>query len=120
MGGYLLGDIYNIAKRVKEIDKDLRIVFDAQAGIYRVYRGDYQVMTVPAGQLDQRVLMALHEGDLHRYTRLEDFIEAMEARELEHESKQARDCGNNIEAATMDKYDKLAGISHFNAGGIGG
>lgn len=114
MCGYLIGDLYNIGQRVKELDPALRIVFDKQAERYRVYRNQYQVMTVPAGQLDQRVLMALREGDLHRYPRLEDFMDILEAREAEREKRQAMAHSNEIQAITADKYDRLAGVSHFN------
>ena len=75
-------------------------------------------MTVPAGKLDQRVLMALHEGDLHRYRRLEDYIEELEAREAEEERRKERELSNHVESVYLDNFDQLEGIKHFSTGGI--
>ena len=118
MSGYLFGDLYNIGCRVKEIDSTLRITFDNSAKLYRIHRGKHQVMTVQPGQLDNRVIMALHEGDLHRYSRLEDYIEIMEAREAEVDRKKSRALSNHVESVYMDNFDQLEGIKHFCPGGI--
>ncbi len=117
MAGYLFGDLYNIGGRVKELDPALQINFDSRAFLYRVMRGKHQVMTVPAGKLDHRVIMALHEGDLHRYRRLEDYIEFLEAREMEAERRKERELSNHIESVYLDNFDQLEGIKHFSVGG---
>ena len=114
----LFGDIYNIGGRIKEIDPALRITFDERALQYKVTRGNHQVMTVPAGKLDQRVITALHEGDLHRFRRLEDYIELLEAREMEAEFRKERDLSNRVESVYLDNFDQLEGIKHFSPGGI--
>ena len=114
----MFGDVFNIGCRVKEIDPALQITWDEQACLYRVCRGNHQVMTVPAGKLDQRVLMALHEGDLHRYRRLEDYIEELEAREAEEERRKERELSNHVESVYLDNFDQLEGIKHFSTGGI--
>ena len=113
----MFGDIYNIGGRVKEIDPALQISWDERERLYRVCRGKHQVMTVPTGKLDNRVLMALREGDLHRFRRLEDYIEILEAREAEAERRKEQEMSDHIEAATLDKYNKIQGISQFGFSG---
>lgn len=116
---YLFGDLHDIGSRVKEIDPALRITYDARKLTYKVTRGNHQVMTVPAGKLDNRVLMALREGNLHRYRRLEDYIDELEAREAEQQRRKEKELSDHVEAATLDKFDKLSGVTHHRVGGIG-
>lgn len=113
----MFGDIHNIGGRVKELDPALQISWDERERLYRVCRGKHQVMTVPAGKLDNRVLMALREGDLHRFRRLEDFIEILEAREAEEERRKERELSNHVESVYLDNFDQLEGIKHFSVGG---
>ena len=114
----LFGDIYFLERRVKEIDPLLEISYDRHKKEYAITRGKHRVMTVPLGQLDARVLHTLRKNDLHR-RRLQDYIWELEQSELEHERRRARELSNQIEAASLDKFDRVAGISHFNVGGIG-
>ena len=114
----LFNDLYFIQERAKEIDPLLEITFDRREFKYKVTREKHQVMTVEPGQLDARVLHTLRKNDLHR-RRLQDYIWELEQSELEHERRRARELSNQIEAASLDKFDRVAGISHFNVGGIG-
>ncbi|MDD5487012.1 MAG: hypothetical protein PHW65_05615 [Dehalococcoidales bacterium] len=114
---YLFGDLYNIGERVKEIDPLLRISFDRRKFKYSVTRGKHQVMTVDAGELDVRVLRKLREHDLHR-RRLQDFIYELEQSEDEFERRKARELSNQIESITLDNYDRIVGIPHYNLGGV--
>ncbi len=112
----LFNDLYFIQERVKEIDPLLEISYDRRKKEYAITRGKHRAMTVPLGQLDARVLQTLRKNDLHR-RRLQDFIYELEQSELEHERRQARELSSHIESAALDKFDKVAGISHFNLGG---
>lgn len=113
----LFNDLYNIAERSRAIDPLLTLSFDRQKLKYIVTRGKHQVMTVPVGQLDARVLQKLRENDLHR-RRLQDYIDELEHSELEFERKKARELSNRIESASLDKFDRITGISRYSVGGV--
>lgn len=114
---YLFGDLYNIGERVKEIDPLLSISFDQRKSKYIVTRGRHRVMAVDVGELDERILRKLREHDLHR-RRLQDFIYELEQSENEFERRRARELSNQIEAITLDNYDRIVGIPHYNLGGV--
>ena len=114
---YLPYDIYNIGERVKEIDPLLSISFDQRIFKYRVTRGKHQVAMLNPGELDERLLKRLRENDLHRQ-RLEDYIYKLEQSELEHERRKARELSNQLEAISLENFDRAAGIPHYSLGGL--
>ena len=113
----LFGDLYNIGSRVKEIDPALSITFDRRIFKYRVTRGRHQVAMLNPGELDERLLKRLRENDLHRQ-RLEDYIYKLEQSELEHERRKARELSNQLEAISLESFDRAAGIPHYSLGGL--
>ena len=53
-------DVYNISKRIKEIDKDYYIVYNTSKNKFEVHNssqiGDSYCLTLPYGALDERAL----------------------------------------------------------------
>ena len=115
---YLFADMYNIGSRVREIDPAISISFNKDGGgKYIVSRGQRYIMSVPVGELDERVLLKLRKNDLHR-RRLQDFIYELEQSEDEYERRKARELSNHLEAVSLDNFDRIAGIPHYSMGGI--
>lgn len=98
----LFGDLYNIEGRIKEISSTLSIIFDNKDFVYKVLNNGEQVMTVPAGELDSRLLLKLRKNNLRRQ-RLQDYIYQIEQAELEKEKREERHFSNEIQSATLDR-----------------
>ena len=113
----LFGDLYGIGKRIKEVDPLLSITFDDRQLKYMVTRGGNHIMSVPVGELDERILLKLRKNDLHR-RRLQDFIYELEQSEDEYERRKARELSNHLESVSLDNFDRIAGIPHYSVGGV--
>lgn len=117
---YVVGDIYDIASRVKDIDPALSLSFNKEKGKYELRRvmgprGNFFIMYIKPGELDERVLVHLKKNDLRRRN-LDDYIRELEQSEDIRERQQARELSNRIEDVTLDRYNKLVGIPQFACG----
>lgn len=116
---YVEGDLYDIAVRVREIDPDLSLSLNYQAGVYEITRFSrgmaHHVMNVLPGELHAGVLDHLRKNDLQR-RRLYDFILELERSEEAAKRKQARELSNTVESITLDKYNEIAGWHSFACG----
>lgn len=111
----VFNDLYYIEESVKEYDPLLSITYDEKTRKYTLWRNQHNVMSVD--RLDVRVLRTLRKNDLHR-RKLEDYIRELEASEDESERCRAREISSRIEDISLDKFDYMMGIRHFNLGGI--
>ena len=75
----LISDVYNISKRVKEIDKDYYIVYDTSNNKFEVHNsnqvGSSYCLTLPFNCLDERTLNYVHKT---KSTNLEDILQKIE------------------------------------------
>lgn len=115
MREYVVGDMFDIASRVKDIDPALDLSFDFRKKVYVLTENGRKVMTINPGELDSRILVKIREGDLNR-RRLQDFILDLERSEDEVERQRARELRSRVESMTLDNYDRLVGIPHFSCG----
>ena len=56
----ILNDVYNIAKRIKDIDRDYYVVYDTSKNKFEIHnlgqRGSSYCLTLPYDELDERAL----------------------------------------------------------------
>ena len=81
----ITNDVYNIAKRVREYDDSLFIVFNTKSQKYELHsldnKGNTFCMTIPYNQLDARIETLIRKGDIRN--------RGMEIwREMEHHNEQ--------------------------------
>jgi hypothetical protein len=87
-------DVYNIEQRLQEYDdRVLRIDWNDRRKMHHIICWDpilyeeYTAMTVPGGQLDQRVLYRMMEINPKHFNALEDIDKANEQKERNDEKK---------------------------------
>lgn len=56
----ICGDVYNISKRIKEIDKDYYVMYDTSKQVFEIHNsnqiGSSYCLTLPYTELDERAL----------------------------------------------------------------
>jgi len=113
MGEYVIGDIFDIGGRVKNIDPTLSLSFDRKR--YQIKRNNTHIMYINHDELDSRVLTKLMKNDLTR-RRMEDITLELERSEDEFERRKTKEMQNRIDDITLDNYDRMVGISHHSCG----
>ena len=75
----LNSDVYNISKRVKEIDKDYYVVYDTSLNKFEIHNsmqiGSSYCLTLPYSSLDERTLNYIHKT---KSTNIERILEQID------------------------------------------
>jgi hypothetical protein len=86
----VVGDVFNIEKRLKEYDDELSLKWSYHTGNYVVLHKGKHVMTVPHGELDARVITKMKQIDPRNgYDIMKDIEETNEKIKQDQQAKVA-------------------------------
>ena len=95
----VLFDVYNIAKRLKDIDRDYYVVYDTSKQLFEIHNsnqvGSTYCLTIPYNQLDERALKLVRKN---QSANIDEILE-----QIENDNKQLE--STNITSAFSNMFD---------------
>ena len=95
----ILFDVYNIAKRLKDIDRDYYVVYDTSKQHYEIHnssqKGSTYCLTIPHNQLDERVLKLVRKN---QSANIDEILE-----QIENDNKHLE--STNLTSAFSNMFD---------------
>ncbi len=99
-------DVFDIARRVKEIDKSYRIIFDNRVAKFKLY-GDPNnsyILTLPFSRLDARTVEYVRQT---RIERIDAIIAEIDASNMALETAAKKEAMNATEEQLYESADKV-------------
>lgn len=95
----ILFDVYNIAKRIKSIDRDYYVVYDTSKQLFEIHNsnqvGSTYCLTIPYNQLDERALKLVRKN---QSANIDEILE-----QIENDNKHLE--STNLTSAFSNMFD---------------